>query len=43
MAEKGNDQATQALKSEPVITRIFETPREMVWKAWTEREQVTRS
>jgi len=25
-----------------VITRVFNAPREMVWRAWTEREQLVR-
>ena len=33
MAEKGND---------ILITRIFDAPREVVWKAWTDPEHVKR-
>jgi uncharacterized protein YndB with AHSA1/START domain len=33
MAEKGND---------ILITRIFDAPRELVWKAWTDPEHVKR-
>lgn len=29
-------------ESELLITRIFSTPRELVWKAWTEPERVMR-
>jgi uncharacterized protein YndB with AHSA1/START domain len=27
---------------ELIITRIFDAPRELVWKAWTEPEQLMR-
>jgi uncharacterized protein YndB with AHSA1/START domain len=27
-------------KSELIITRVFDAPRELVWKAWTEPERV---
>lgn len=38
MTEKANNQATKALENQLVITRIFDAPRELVWKAWTEPE-----
>lgn len=34
--------ATNAGDQELVITRIFDAPRELVWKAWTEPERVKR-
>jgi uncharacterized protein YndB with AHSA1/START domain len=37
MAETGNASTTMA-ERELVITRVFEARRELVWKAWTERE-----
>lgn len=27
---------------EPTITRVFDAPRELVFRAWTEREQLAR-
>src|SRR2546423_1599106 len=30
----------QAAEQEFVITRVFDAPRELVWKAWTERERL---
>jgi uncharacterized protein YndB with AHSA1/START domain len=32
----------KAVKSELVITRVFDAPRERVWKAWTEPERFMR-
>lgn len=32
----------QAKGSELVLTRVFDAPRERVWKAWTEPEEVMR-
>jgi uncharacterized protein YndB with AHSA1/START domain len=34
--------ATQSVGRELIITRIFDAPRELVWKAWTEPERVMR-
>jgi uncharacterized protein YndB with AHSA1/START domain len=34
-----NTEATQAALKEVVITRVFDAPRELVWKAWTEPER----
>jgi uncharacterized protein YndB with AHSA1/START domain len=34
--------ATDAREGEVVITRIFDAPRELVWKAWTEPEHLRR-
>lgn len=42
MTEKAKKQATKALENELVITRIFDAPRELVWKAWTDHDQVKR-
>lgn len=44
MAEttSGKKTANKRKKSELVITRIFDAPRELVWKAWTEPELVKR-
>ena len=35
---KINSSAAKQRKNEIVITRIFDAPRELVWKAWTEPE-----
>ena len=37
-----NSSATKATERELVITRIFDAPRELVFKAWTEPEQLMR-
>src|SRR6185295_16943789 len=44
MAEKGakNSAAAKSTGPEVVITRIFDAPRELVWKAWTEPERFMR-
>ena len=44
MAEKGAKNSTAAKSTGPeiVITRIFDAPRELVWKAWTEPERLMR-
>jgi uncharacterized protein YndB with AHSA1/START domain len=34
--------STQPVGTEFIITRTFEAPREVVWKAWTERERLMR-
>jgi uncharacterized protein YndB with AHSA1/START domain len=39
---KKNSGATAAAERELVIGRIFDAPRELVWKAWTEPERVRR-
>ena len=39
MAEKNSDTLT-ASDRELVITRVFDAPRELVWKAWTEPERI---
>ena len=33
---------TSANEREIVITRVFDAPRELVWKAWTEPERIMR-
>jgi uncharacterized protein YndB with AHSA1/START domain len=38
----GKKPAKKTKESELVITRIFDAPRELVWKAWTESERVKR-
>ncbi len=40
MVTKGN--STTVTEKEIVIERIFDAPREAVWKAWTEPERVMR-
>jgi uncharacterized protein YndB with AHSA1/START domain len=35
-----NDSAAETSTREFVITRVFDAPRELVWKAWTERERL---
>jgi uncharacterized protein YndB with AHSA1/START domain len=42
MAERISSPATEATGRELVITRIFDAPRELVWKAWTEPERAMR-
>jgi len=41
MAAK-NKPDVETVKGELVITRVFDAPRELVWKAWTDPEQVMR-
>ena len=41
MAEKSKE-ATASSGLEFVITRVFDAPRDLVWKAWTERERLMR-
>jgi uncharacterized protein YndB with AHSA1/START domain len=41
MAER-SDAPTKTAERELVITRLFDARRELVWKAWTERERVMR-
>jgi uncharacterized protein YndB with AHSA1/START domain len=40
MAEKNRGPAGSAGEKQVVITRVFEAPRALVWKAWTERAHV---
>jgi len=35
-----SDSVTQSEKQELTITRVFDAPRELVWKAWTDPERV---
>ena len=37
-----NSPATTSTERELVITRVFDAPRELVWKAWTEPEHIMR-
>src|SRR2546428_12755588 len=41
MAEK-TDAPTRTAERELVITRVFDVPRELVWKAWTARDHVLK-
>jgi len=38
----GKNSATAPAKKDLVITRVFDAPRERVWKAWTEPERCMR-
>jgi uncharacterized protein YndB with AHSA1/START domain len=42
MAERKNNPAESSAGQELVITRIFDAPRDIVWKAWTDPERVKR-
>jgi uncharacterized protein YndB with AHSA1/START domain len=37
-----NSDATKAVAQDLVITRVFDAPRELVWKAWTDPEHLVR-
>ena len=37
-----NNSAAKSAEGELVITRVFDAPRELVWKAWTDPERVMR-
>ncbi len=37
-----NDPATESSDREIVISRVFDAPRELVWKAWTEPQHVAQ-
>ncbi len=37
-----NSDTTNAVAQDLVITRVFDAPRELVWKAWTEPEHLMR-
>jgi uncharacterized protein YndB with AHSA1/START domain len=37
-----NSPTGQAAERELIITRVFDAPRELVWKAWTEPERLRR-
>ena len=39
MAERNSDTMT-ATERELVITRVFDAPRDLVWRAWTEPERI---
>ena len=36
----GNERTKESAQREFVISRVFNAPRELVWKAWTERERL---
>ncbi len=40
MAEKSNSPATEPVERLVEITRVFNAPRELVFRAWTDREQL---
>ncbi len=42
MAEKREHPVEDTSDREIVITRVFDAPRELVWKAWTEPEHVVQ-
>jgi uncharacterized protein YndB with AHSA1/START domain len=42
MATRSSCPAKEPAEQALVITRVFEAPRELVWKAWTECERLTR-
>src|SRR5688500_6087761 len=42
MATRGSTPATMSTEQDLVVTRVFDAPREMVWKAWTDAEQMKR-
>jgi uncharacterized protein YndB with AHSA1/START domain len=37
-----HEPVTKPAERELVITRVFDAPRDLVWKAWTDAEQVKR-
>ncbi len=42
MAKKGNNSGTEPQKREFVITRVFDVPREVMFKVWTDPEHMQR-
>lgn len=40
MATKDIQPAGESIPNEIVVTRIFDAPRELVWKAWTDSERM---
>ena len=42
MAARKNDPSAKSSERELVITRVFDAPRELVWKAWTDPEHLKR-
>jgi uncharacterized protein YndB with AHSA1/START domain len=42
MAARKNDSPAKSSERELVITRVFDAPRELVWKAWTDPEHLMR-
>jgi len=41
MPERRGSSEADSGKKEFVITRVFDAPRELIWKAWTQPEQLT--
>jgi uncharacterized protein YndB with AHSA1/START domain len=42
MAGKRNKAAADPMKREVLITRVFDAPRELVWKAWTDPKHLAK-
>ena len=42
MAQESSKSITDTTEEALVITRVFDAPRELVWKAWTEPEHMMR-
>jgi uncharacterized protein YndB with AHSA1/START domain len=42
MAEQKSDVFKNRAEKEFVLTRVFDAPRELVWKAWTESERLSK-
>jgi uncharacterized protein YndB with AHSA1/START domain len=42
MVEQTSSSKAQPAKPELVITRIFDAPRELVWRAWTDPKQIVK-
>lgn len=42
MSDEKKNTSAKAAERELVITRIFDAPRELVWKAWTDPEHLMR-
>jgi uncharacterized protein YndB with AHSA1/START domain len=42
MTEKGNASVAENAQEQLVITRIFNAPRALVWRAWTDAQHLMR-
>jgi uncharacterized protein YndB with AHSA1/START domain len=42
MAERKNNPAEASVEGELVIMRVFDAPRDLVWKAWTRPENIKK-
>ena len=42
MAETRKSPATESVEKEFVITRVFDAPRELVWKVWTDPKRMAQ-